>query len=51
MMSILKMLFVILLCVPVAYVALRLITQLIDKTISEARANNRQSGNMNGDHR
>lgn len=37
MMAFLRFIFVILLCIPVAYVALRLITSLIDKTVYEAR--------------
>lgn len=36
-MTFLRFIFVILLCIPVAYVALRLITSLIDKTVYEAR--------------
>ena len=36
-MTFLRFVFVILLCIPVAYVALRLIYSLIDKTVYEAR--------------
>ena len=50
MMSFLRMIFVILLCIPVAYVALRLIVSLIDKTLTEAKPGTERNDEGNIHH-
>ncbi len=43
-MTILRFIFVILLCIPVAYIALRLIVSLIDTTVTEAKRGSEPAG-------